>query len=193
MADPQPPLADVALGDVIAVPDGRHLTVRSRVDLPVPVGPMAGFLVCGELALLISLPPDRSVGVGIYEPVGYLPDDIAAGHIAAEGAARYWAPHLPGVSGAMADLLWRVVTARGRFEPAVVAYRGPDFTVFIHHGTHPADDLPVQYLPRNRNTERDWARHSGVVVPKPAGQPAPAPRRVPEPAQRSRGGGPPAP
>jgi hypothetical protein len=167
---PLHPLAYVALGDLVSLPDGRRLSVRARVSLPVPEGPMAGFLICGELEALLSLPSQQHAPVGVYIPIPYLPQSAADAKVVFEGVTSYWAPHLPSVAGAMGELAWRVLRVRNAFDPLVAVYRGNELVVFVKASEAALEDLSVRFMPRTGDDDATVARHSALV-----GAPAPAP------------------
>lgn len=173
----QTPLADVALGDIVVLPDGRALTVRSRVTLPAPVGSMAGFVICGEMEILLSTPSSTGGPVNVYVPINYLPESAARARTVCEGAANYWAPHLPAMSGAMGEILYRVVEVRGSIDPIVIVYRGQEVIVFIRATYARSSDLNVLSMSRDAGNDVDVTRHAGVVTPAavPAQVPVPSP------------------
>jgi hypothetical protein len=179
---PLHPLAYVALGDLVALPDGRRLSVRSRVSLPVPEGTMAGFLLCGELEALLSLPPRLDAPAGVYIPIPYLPDYAQDAKVVFEGVTSYWAPHLPSASGAMGELSWRVLRIRNRFDPLVAVYRGNELVVFVKASEAAMQDLSVWFMPRSSD-ETAVQRHSALI-----GQPvqAPQPERTLTPSRTRR-------
>lgn len=174
------PLADLELGDIVVLPDGRAMTVRSRVTLPQPVGSMAGFVIAGELEILLSSPSSAAEPIGVYVPVDHLPAAARYCRTVVEGAARYWAPHLPALGGAMGEIVYRVVEIRGQVDPAVLVYRGEELTVFIRATVANAGDLQVMKMPRAVDNEQEIVRHSGTV--EPALDPL-SPAHMPEPAQ----------
>lgn len=159
------PLAHVELGDIVVLPDGRAMTVRARVTLPSPEGSMAGFLICGEMEILLSTPSFTSGPVNVYVPIDYLPESAAKARTVCEGAASYWAPHLPAMSGAMGEILYRVVEVRGSIDPIVIVYRGPEVIVFIRATYARSCDLQVLAMSRHTGPETDVTRHAGVVDP----------------------------
>lgn len=159
------PLAHLALGDVVVLPDGRGMTVRARVDLPAPVGSMNGFVIAGELEVLLSAPTRNESPVLVYVPIDYLPEAAERARTAYEGVMNYWAPHLPALSGAMGELLYRVVSIRGSVDPIVIVYRGPEVIVFIRAAYANGDDLRVLYMRRDVDNDVDLERHIGLVSP----------------------------
>jgi hypothetical protein len=161
------PLADLALGDVITLPEGRSLTVRSVVQLVVPVGSMSGFVLLGELELLLSIPTSELDQLGVYLPVERFPVPAEHTRVAAEGAARYWAPHLPSIAGAMGEITYRVLDVRGSLDPVVVVYRGPDVVVFMRTGGLDTGALRLLRMQRAVGSEQDVDRFAAVVQTAP--------------------------
>jgi hypothetical protein len=159
------PLADLALGDIVVLPDGRAMTVRSRVDLPSVVGSMSSFVIAGELEVLLSAPARNDSPILVYVPIDYLPETARNAVVAYEGVTNYWAPHLPGVSGAMGELLFRVVSLRGAIDPIVIVYRGPEVIVFIRATYADSKEFKVLYMRRDVDTDMTLDRHAGVVSP----------------------------
>jgi hypothetical protein len=158
------PLSHVELGDVIVLPDGRAMTARAKVNLPAPVGSMAGFVIAGELEVLLSVPVREESPVLVYVPIDYLPESAARARTAYEGAMSYWAPHLPALSGAMGELLYRVVAIRGSVDPIVIVYRGPEVIVFIRASYAHSDDLRILYMRRDVDNDVELDRHAGTVI-----------------------------
>lgn len=161
--DSNTPLADIALGDVVVLPDGRSMTARSKAVLPTPVGSMAGFVICGEMEVLLSTPSASAAPINLYVPLDYFPFEQAQARVAAEGAASYWAPHLPALRGAMGEILWRVVEVRGSVDPAVVVYRGAEVIVFIRVSFFASSSLKVLCMRRDVSNDVDATRHSSIV------------------------------
>lgn len=159
------PLADVALGDVVVLPDGRAMTVRSRVSLPFPAGSMAGFLVTGEFDALLSLPASTHEPLLVYVPIDHLPESAENARVVCEGAMNYWAPHLPALQGAMGELLYRVILVRGSIDPIVIVYRGRELIVFIRASVAMTDEIAVLAMRRDTSNQIAVDRHSAVVAP----------------------------
>lgn len=178
VTNPDAPLAHVALGDVVVLPDGRAMTTRCRVSLPLPVGSMAGFIIAGEMEVLLSTPARADAPVLVYVPIDELPFDPAQCRTAAEGAASYWAPHLPALRGAMGEILWRVVEVRGQVDPVVIVYRGPETIVFIRASYAWSSDLRVLYMRRDTANDVDVDRHAATVA-EPASDPLVVPDHEP--------------
>jgi hypothetical protein len=180
------PLAGIELGDVIVLPDGRAMTARAKVSLPEPVGSMSGFVIGGELEALLSLPTMAESPVLLYVPIDYLPEAAAKARTVYEGAMRYWAPHLPALTGAMGELLYRVVAVRGSIDPIVIVYRGPEVIVFIRASYVDPRDLRVMRMRRDVANDMEMERHAAVV--RSPGRDASVdeftPRRIEEPARR---------
>lgn len=167
------PFADVKLGDILRLPDGRRLTVRGREHLPAPVGPMAGFLVCEELELLISVPTRRDLPASLFAPMYEEPDVVKNGREVYRGEMLYWAPHLPAAADAMGALQFRVVEVRGSIHPAVVIYRTGEPVVFVHIGDVDVSTLGLQRMHRGDENATRHERQSSVLTP--LGEPATAP------------------
>lgn len=180
------PLASVALGDLVTLPDGKRMSVRSRVSLPVPEGTMAGFVILGELELLLSLPPNVRDDFGVYVPISHIPDYAADAKSVFEGVTAYWSPHLPALSAAMGELAWRVLKVRNRLDPIVLVYRGSEMVVFVKASSASPADLSVLFMPRTADDGAQVVRQSALVgspVPTPAAVPASAPQRVAVPVR----------
>lgn len=159
------------------------------MDLPVAVGSLAGFIILGELEMLVGVGQSTHSPALVYLPVSPMPTKVLTGRSVCEGAARYWAPHLPALAGAMGELLWRVVEIRGSVDPAVIIYRGEDVIVFMRTGELSLSELSVLFLSREVDTEGiEVTRHAAVVQPLPMPGyiphhvPQPAPTRIPVPA-----------
>jgi hypothetical protein len=169
------PIAQLALGDIVSLPEGRDLTVRSRVTLTNPVGSMAGFVLLGEMELVLAIPSVYSAPVGVYLPVERFPVPSTHTRCASEGAARYWAPHLPAIGQAMGEIYYRVFEVRGSVDPVVVIYRGPEAVVFVRTGYTWDADLRITSLARDpRNEDIAVDRHAAEVTVTPARAPATA-------------------
>jgi hypothetical protein len=190
------PLADVALGDIIQLPDRRSLTARARVTLPTPSGTMAGFVIVGEMEALLSVPAFSANPILIYDPVPELPRGATTGRVACEGATNYWAPHLPALQGAMGEILYRVVELRGSINPIVIIYRGAEVIVFIMSSSADAQDINVLTMRRFDTSDIEVTRHAGIVttpervyVPDFEEEPARVPEQVPTAPERQPVGG----
>lgn len=180
-------IARLALGDVVVLPDGRALTLRARASLPTTVGSMAGFVILGELELMLSVPSSIASPLLVYVPVSKLPPAAARARTAYEGVANYWAPHLPGLRGAMGELLFRVVEVRGSVDPIVIVYRGPEAVVFIRASMVYPNDLSVLTMRRDADSDVDVPRHAAVVVERgDIPDTVPDELREPVPARRRR-------
>lgn len=176
------PLASVHLGDVITLGDRPPLTVRSRVLLPSPVGQMAGFVVAGELEVVVSFAAIDGAPFVVYQRVGRRPPSGIRARAAFSGATNYWAPHLPAARSAMGEILWRVADVAGSLDPIVVLWRSGEPAVFLRDGELAADQLGVKWMPRDRPDDRQFVRESSRVsapVFTPEHIPAPSRERVP--------------
>lgn len=164
------PLSELALGDVITVGSGRTYSVRAVASWAAPVADLTGFVLLGELELLLGV-PGSGRPVDVFLPVERFPSDRGEARSAAEGAVRYWAPHLPAMSDAMGELLWRMVLVRGRVDPMFVLYRGDESIVFVRSFEASADHLHTLRMSRGQD-ETAVSRVSGEVVPVPSYVPA---------------------
>lgn len=186
-AQAMPDLRALALGDLVTLPAGDTLTVRAvERRLKETSGSMTGFVLAGEIgpdATLLSIPADPSGTVVLYAPVREVPVAAADVTQVCWGVVSYWPPHLPGLSGAMAELTYRVFRVRGQLEPMVVLWRGNERVVFVLSGTATPDMLDVRALRTNPAvTEQQVARHSSLVTDPayiPAPEPAPARKLTP--------------
>lgn len=170
------PLSETQLGDIVVLPDGRSLTARAKAVLPSLVGSMAGFVICGEMEVLLSIPPTVSAPINVYVPVEHLPASLTNSRTVFEGAVSYWAPHLPSATGAMAEILYRVVEVRGSVDPIVIVYRGAEVIVFIRTTFAYSSDIKVLYMPRSESNDYDVDRHA-AIVDVPVSVPAPEKKR----------------
>jgi len=175
------PFSDIALGDIISLPDGRGMTVRGKVTLPVPAGSMSAFLITGEFDALLSIPVTLADPLLVYVPIDYLPEAAENAKVVCEGAMNYWAPHLPALQGAMGEVLYRVVTVRGSVDPIVIIYRGKEMIVFIRGAIAMLDEISVLQMRRDVSNQTAVERHSAIVV-----SPQIEPPVIPLPEQEKR-------
>lgn len=163
--DPSQPLGDLRLGDIVSVPDGRSLSVRVLVPLPsAPLG-MSSFAVLGELEMLLASPATPGQPVQTYAPVDYLPPSMNGAKLLCEGAAAYWAPHLPALAGAMGEVQYRLLSLRAQLAPLVLLYRGPEMIVFVRTGEVQAEKVRALRMPRDNSRPDPVARVTAVVDP----------------------------
>jgi len=172
-------LLSVELGDVVVLPDGRHLTLRAAERrLQRPVGSMSGFLLGGEVgpsAVLVSIPSSPDQPVGLYTPLDYIPPHGRDASVACEGVVSYWSPHLPNISGAMGELGYKVCAIRGQIDPMVIIWRAKERVVFIRSAVASLGDLRFKCLTRDPSaTERSHAREAARVVDPSLGTPTPS-------------------
>lgn len=180
------PLETLHLGDLVQLPDGRQATARSRVKLPMPLGSMAGFVICGELEMLLSVPPTETGSVLAYSPLDYLPSSARTARAVFSGACSYWAPHLAAQRLGMGELLYKVLEVPGSVNPVVICWRSREAVIFVS-GESVAGGVKVLYMPRDQEdlSQVDW--RSSKVIPSTLVPDTPAeisqPQRVPEPAR----------
>lgn len=139
---------------------------------------MGGFVVAGELEVLLSAPTKQDAPILVYVPIDHLPVTAQRARTAFEGVFNYWAPHVPAVTGAMGELLYRVVVVRGSVDPLVVVYRGQEVIVFIRAAYAAASDVRVLYMRRDIDNDVNLERHAGIVVPSEEPLQVPAPVRT---------------
>ena len=166
------PFAELALGDVITVSSGRTYSVRDVASWGAAVADLIGFVLLGELDVLLGV-PDSERPVDVFLPVDRFPASAGAPKSAAEGAVRYWAPHLPAQSDAMGELLWRLVVVPGRLDPVFIVYRGEEAVVFVRSFDTPPSTLKTQRMGRGSD-DTVVPRFSGSLTPVPAYVPAEA-------------------
>lgn len=157
------------LGDIVSLPDGRRSTVRAvHRKLGMTVGSMAGFVLAGEIGpfcALLSLPPAPSMPIGVYVPVPRVPPYAKDATEVLSGVISYWAPHVPGFSGAMGELGFKVASVRGQVEPMVLLWRGEELVVFVYSMGVDAALLRMEAMRRDPNfTERDVPLHAAIVT-----------------------------
>ena len=160
------PLAELALGDVITVSPGRTYSVRAVASWGAPVANLVGFVLLGELDALLGI-PSNSGPLDVFLPVNNFPSHSGPGRSVAEGAVRYWAPHLPAMSDAMGELLWRLIVFPGKLDPVFLVYRGEELVVFVRSFDVPSQQLRTQRMLRGEDTTR-VDRTSGLVTAVPS-------------------------
>ena len=171
-----PDIIYARLGDVVTMPDGRTHTIRAASRLPSAIGSVAGFAVLGELNQLLTLPARWGEQFGVYVGQTSSPLTPASGpRQRAEGALRYWAPHLPAVTSAMGELLYRVVSVRGSIDPVIVVFRSGEPIYFTRAAQ--VDPYQIRVTPLQGAEDFGNARRESWI-PLPASQPA----EVPAPA-----------
>lgn len=156
-------LVNLQLGDLVGMPSGEMFTVRAVAELGVEIGPMAAFVLLGELELLLSVPSNPQRPLGVYLPVD--PERVRRHQIrvAASGSIRFWAPHLPASSGAMGEALFEVLELKTSVEPAVVIERAPEKVAFIPSTTVFNGNLKVVRMSRQVDPEEPVLRHAATV------------------------------
>lgn len=177
-------LQGLALGDIVTLPPAQSLSVRVSVALPENELALAGFIAVGELEMLLASSHDPRADIMVFQPVDYLPPQAQSARILAEGAAAYWAPHLPSHAGGMGEVYYRLLLPRGSVTPMVLMYRGPELVVFVHVGAESPSTVQVLRMPRGTADEATVARVAAVVEPLPVPLPAHVPTPTLAPSRR---------
>lgn len=165
--------AALELGDIIAgvgSPAGHSVRALGRVD--DPLSSISEFAVLGELDMVLTTGPANVEGfVNAYRPVPGFPADPAACRQEAVGAVRFWPAHAPCVPDMMGELLWRIVSVRGRTQPLLLLYRSGEMVPFVFERTVPASELLVRQMQRLADDAHysDVHRVSGQVRLLPGG------------------------
>lgn len=181
--NPYQQLTSLELGDIVALPDGRELTVRAvERRLSQNVGNMAGWVLAGEVgpaATLLAIPAEPNGDIVLYTPLEDVPPHARTARTVIEGVVSYWAPHLPNLSGAMGELGYKVCALRASREPMVLLWRGRELVVFVKSAVTSPAALRYLFLERDpAATERDVRRYAATVV-KPGHAPRQSPTRIP--------------
>lgn len=164
-------LGQLHLGDILCLPDGRTNSVRAvMARLPNIVGSMSGFVLAGEIgpdAVLLSLPASPGSPIVLYSPLDRVPAHAADAIEVVSGIVTYWSPHVPGVSGAMGQLGYKVCVVRGQTEPMVLLWRGNELVVFVHSAVCSADAINITFLARDTARTEKAVTRVGVDVTSP--------------------------
>jgi len=162
-------LTTVALGDLVRLPDGRVFSARAVMPrLPASVGPMAGFVLLGELgpdAVLASVPSVVAGQVLLYSALNKVPASARSAVEVTAGVVTYWPPHVPALAGAMSALAFKVCKLPARSEPLVLVWRDKELVVFVHTGSAAFHDMTVEALDRDPSvTDIPVVRAAAAVV-----------------------------
>jgi hypothetical protein len=174
--------AGPALGDILTLPDGRSFSVRMFVALPENDLHVASLCLLGDLELLLA--PSATDGTAsLLLPVETLPPGAATARPLCDGAAAFWAPHLPAIGGAMGEVLFRLLLLRNAFAPLVVIDRGGDHVFFMKVGELDVRSLTSTRMPRSQLDTVQVSRFAAVVDPAPSLLPEQT-KPLPRPARR---------
>lgn len=165
MLDPHH-LEALHLGDIITLPDGRSFSLRMSARLPDNTLGLSSLIILGDLELLLA-PSLTGSQVQMLLPVESLPPTAATAKPLCDGAASFWAPHLPAVGGAMGEILYRLLLLRAAFAPMVVLDRGGDHVFFLRIGDLDRSTLRCTRMPVSTMSDTPVARFSAVVDPVP--------------------------
>jgi hypothetical protein len=150
-----------------------------------PLG-LSALMVLGDLELLLA-PSAAASSVQLLLPVESLPPGAASAKPLCDGAAAFWAPHLPAIGGAMGEVLFRLLLLRAAFAPLVVVDRGGDHVFFLKIGDLDRTSLRCTRLPASALSDTPVARFAAVVDPVPVRTLDPQHARpLPVPARRGR-------
>ena len=163
------PLASLSLGDLITLQDGSSHSVRAHASWTSPIKDIVGFVLLGEMRLILDIPASGRA-VDVYIPSDRTPDDPSHLSSQAQGLVRYWAPHLPPVSGAMSELSYRLLTTPMRIDPVFILYRQGEAIIFVKSGQIPFGSLRTDRLDK-RSIETPVDRYSASLAPAPVYQP----------------------
>lgn len=170
-------LASARLGDLLTLPDGRSYSVRMLANLPENALELDGLCLLGDLEVLLA--PKGSGMVEMLSPFQAPPPGAQSARPLLDGAASFWAPHLPAIGGAMGEVTFRLLQLRASFAPMVVIDRGGDLVFFLRIGEIPTRDLSMLRLPVSDHDQVPVTRFAAVVEPLPIPAPVPSPSSVP--------------
>lgn len=170
------------LGDLIRFPGGQTHTVRSVVQFPAPRGSLSGFVVCGEMELVLSFPHGRDDVVGLCHRVpGTVPDPV--GVVRLGTGHSYWVP--PNLGGVVGGLIgWELWDVPGVAHPVIAVSRRREVTRFRLTDRVPVVSLQHQALSREQPDPRR-AGGGRVVAARvgPGAHQVPGP--VPDPTRQA--------
>lgn len=176
-------LENAALGDLIQLPDGKTYTLRAHIKLPIPVSGITTFQILGELELALALPVTPANPALVYIASPHLPVDPNRCRVILEGNTRYWAPHLPANGGAMGEISYRVLEAKGLIDPILLVYRSKEMVVFVRSTQLWTKDIKHLQMERPL-TDADPVKRHTAKVRKPAWVPETAPTPIEEPVYK---------
>lgn len=143
---------------------------------------VASLCLLGDLELLLA--PSATDGTAsLLLPVETLPPGAATARPLCDGAAAFWAPHLPAIGGAMGEVLFRLLLLRNAFAPLVVIDRGGDHVFFMKVGELDVRSLTSTRMPRSQLDTVQVSRFAAVVDPAPSLLPEQT-KPLPRPARR---------
>lgn len=178
-------LAELRLGDILTLPDGRSLSVRMLAPLPENPLRISSLVTLGDLEMILA--PTTTGRAEVLLPVESLPPSAASAKHLCDGASSFWAPHLPAVGGAMGEVLFRLLMLRDVFAPLVVLDRSGDHVFFLRVGEVELLSVRATRMPASSLSDTPVARFAGVVDPAPAPVVAPSrERRLPRPTRANR-------
>jgi hypothetical protein len=171
-----------SLGDILTLPDGRSFSVRMFATLPENDLRINSLCLLGDLEIVLA-PSSTDRNASILLPVETLPPGAATARPLCDGAAAFWAPHLPAIGGAMGEVLFRLLLLRTAFAPLVVIDRGGDHVFFLKVGELDLGHVQATRMPRSAFDDVQVSRFAAVVDPAPVVEPERV-RPLPRPARR---------
>lgn len=173
-------LRQLNLGDIVTFPDGRDFSLRMIADIPDNPLRISRLLALGDLELVLAA-GDAASEVQVLLPVETLPPGASSAKVLCDGAAAFWAPHLPAIGGAMGEITFRLLMLRSAFAPLAVLNRSGDHIFYLRMGTLELSRIKVTHLPVSALSSAPVARFAAVVDPIPVTVPTTAPaRRLPQ-------------
>lgn len=171
-----------SLGDILTLPDGRSFSVRMFAVLPENDLRIDSLCLLGDLEIVLA-PSSLGHNASVLLPVETLPPGAATARPLCDGAAAFWAPHLPAIGGAMGEVLFRLLLLRTAFAPLVVIDRGGDHVFFLKVGEVALSDVQATRMPRSAFDDIQVSRFAAVVDPAPVVEPERI-RPLPRPVRR---------
>jgi hypothetical protein len=160
------PLFDIALGDIVTIAGSHSYTVRAHAVWPTPIADLSGFVLLGELDMILGIPASGRP-IDMYLPVTRFSVTSSVLQSVSEGAVRYWPPHMPSHGGVMAELLYRLLASTDRSDTGFIMYRSSEAVVFQR-----TTGLPYEHVQTSRMTrgsvEGPVERHTASFTPVPA-------------------------
>jgi hypothetical protein len=156
-------LSTVRLGDLLDVDGCGPVTVRSVAALSAARPSFTGFVVCGELDVVVTVPHAAGIRPSVHRPRPVRPDEFCGAVSVAAGVSSFWAPHSPPEPTALGELAWRVVSVPGYPEDVFIVWRGQEAIAFTF--SHRPHRVGIHALPPHRTVAGHTRRQQAYVVP----------------------------